>query len=425
MRSPSHPSRGMAGLLFLILVSLAFAGCFGDEDVPDPKDEVDPTPTTSPTPTTGSGGGDGGDDDNESDEVVPEAHYHHYWGEMQRAVLFDGTVVLDHSECLSEQQRQRPPCIGETAHIGSTIFTPEDDEWDVNQESDEANINGYVDTVFTGTKEVVAMFEWDETDPMLGDKLRFYYKPANSPMFLPREDQTPIFLTADDRTVNIEVGPGMSDPAHQYWVSRWAFMLVAEGGPQADWQFPVRHASGEVTVTIEIVNGGKQSIDPPHPDPWKGRDVLDLGKTTGSLQVTSVRAESDDATIRHAIGNGHEDIQLPVRSTVPAGTDKLVVKAWLNHTTEASKQVEWGLKYRGANTMSYTRVPDHTAGDDGSRLYEITVLDVEVDPPYERESYFRFGFYPIVGDQDEVGSLEAEYTLLFEVVKQPGFTYNF
>lgn len=48
--------------LALVALSLAFAGCFGDDEEPttDPTPDTTPTPTVTPTPTGGNGTGDGG-----------------------------------------------------------------------------------------------------------------------------------------------------------------------------------------------------------------------------------------------------------------------------------------------------------------------------------------------------------------------------
>lgn len=426
-------TRPLALLLTALSLMAALSGCMGDQDA---DTDVGSTGTG-----TGNEVGTGTDEDPEDEpktleerrqeekekegptEQVPEAHYHHYWGKpaLPKVKVFEGDVQLDMDDCFDSDSAQDPPCFGPEPHMGSAEFNLEDDGDQVPEGFPTGHNEGHADTVLVGTSHLVASFDWSED--LMGDSLLFYYKPANSPIYQP---QGGIVLTKEDATHTIELGRGWADPAHQIYVSRWSFMLVANSGPLTEAQVPLHMANGTAEVLIEAHNGGVGRIDPPHPDHWVGRDTLDLGKTEGSFKITSVYASTDAASHQVAEGTGHDDIKMPVKSVVPAGTQTLVVTAWVNRTDPlagTAAPLAWGLKYHGANDLSYLTVGDIADGPEGSKQFTILVPPESVDGPYERESYWAFGIYPILQDQEQVGHLEGTYSLHFEVHKDPEFTY--
>lgn len=435
------PSRRAPVFLLLALLLVApLAGCLDKED--DPIDPAtggtqDKDTGTDPGTTDPDAEGEGDDLDKlkekekkeGSTERVPSAHFHHYWGDppLEDAYLFQGPVTLDKEACQPDRfGEQRPPCLGAgerdiiEGHIGSATFTPENDGDDVPSNDDDAIANGKADTVLVGTNRMEVTISWQE--PTVGDLL-FFYKPGNTPEFQPTQPEEYIRVQ-NGGTFTIPVSQKAADPAHQIAVSRWAFRLVADGGPdiaEQEWPFPIKHGEGKVDVEILIFNGGKDHIAPPHPDPWQGAEVLTFEKIEGDFTTTQAKDQG--------VQDGAEDIKIPAvpkkPSIVPAGTDKLVVKAWVNGSLDQDA-VTWGLKWHGADTVVYQAAPAPTAGDDGAMVFEIPIEEVAVDPPYESESYFRFGFYPIAGGEDEVGHYEAEsYALIISAHKDPAFTYYF
>lgn len=439
-RSRQGP-RGLRGVrsvaVALLLVFLVpFSGCFGSDD-PGTGSDTSVDQPADPDVDVGNGKNATDDLDELRDkereqgtvERVPSAHFHHYWGNppIDSATLFDGTVELNNDACQPDQiNRQQPPCIaaaeGET-HVGSVSFTPEDDFDDVSQPTDNAIMSGKSDTVLLGTKELAVTISW-EADSV--GELLFFFKPANNPSFLPRQESD-YYRVINGIPFTVPIDKRMADPAHQIMVSRWAFMLVANGGPPvADqpWSAPMKVGSGELDVVMEIMNGGEEYIDDPHPDPWGGQDILRYQKTSGDFTISSVSAEG----VAHAEYDGGTDIMIPsddksFARIVPAGIQTLTAKVWVNTTQQGAEDVEWGFRYHGADTLDYTTVVGTAAGD--AMLYEIAIESFEVDPPYEFESYFRFEFFPMVGDNEDVGHIEAEYTILLEAVKDPSFSYYF
>lgn len=430
---PARPARmpgprAVPALVVLVLLTTALAGCFGGDGK---SDTVDPAKEDKDLTGTTPGEVDGNKTDEieqvdpdkdleDKDTITPQAHQHHHWGTpaAEQAILFDGTVTLTNDACMPDQMgSQEPPCVSPTeVHVGSVTFTPEEDGDDVETNNEKGiNPQNKADAVLSGTSHIVASFTW--TDDATTGGLLFYYKAANSPGFKPQggipvQKDSPIIIQLDR--------PGMSDPAHQVSVSKWKFRLVAGGSPVSE-NSPIMTASGDVAVEIIINNGGESSIDPPHPNPWGGLPSLSLGKTTGSsttLVAASVPAYQD----------GARDIRIPAPHVVPLGTEKLIVTAWVN-ATDANQQtlldtIGWGLMYHGADKLEYVHAPDPSDGDAGAKVFEIPLTAIEWDPPYEKESYYGFGFYPKAADAADAGDfgwLDIDYTLTFEVVRDPTY----
>lgn len=413
-------------LIAVLAVTVGLAGCLGDSDEPapaktpeiEPDNQVEPTETEAAKATI--------EEAKANREKVPEAHYHHHWGvpAMPSVTIFEGVVTLTTDECFDgdAQADTQTACVGLESHIGSVTFGLEDDGDQVPADARVAHNGGHADTVFTGSSHITATFDWDPTQ--LGTELLMFYKPANSPTFLPRDGGIPV--NSVDKSAVIAVGPGMADQAHQYRVSRWEFKLVADDGPVENWPEQISIGTGDVDILMEAYNGGVASIDKPHPDFWAGGDVLEFGEVTGSFSVAQVHAENGEVAATQVLnGKDFEDISLPLRATVPTGTERMVITAIVTPSDQASEQMDWGLKWHGANTLEYSLAPEPEAGDAGARIYTIPIDGFLVDPPYEPESFFRFGFYPIAQGQAQTGTFSGDYSLTFTIYKEPDFTYYF
>lgn len=427
VRGPARARAPVPALFVALLIgAMALAGCMGDDAPTTTDDGTDQVDTQAADPTPEDELNEQIEKAKEEQENVPEAHYHHYWGNppLPEVTIFQGTVTLTTDHCTdSEAQSEGDACIGPEPRIGSVRFDLEDDGDQIPADERRAEVDGHADTVFTGTSAIKADLSWDAAQ--LGNQLLLYYKPANSPVFFPLQgDGIPV--STEDPSVTIPVGVGMADPAHQFRVSRWAFKLVADSGPHEQWPGYAYLGTGDVNVDMRAINGGKKAIDPPHPDPWEGRDVIEYGGVDGNFAITQVHAENGDVTqTAYVRGDGFEGIKMPSRAIVPTGTQKLVVTATVTAADEASAQMDWGLKWHGANDKTYLIAEEPEDGEGGARIYTIPIDGYLVDPPYVSESFFEFGFYPITGGQPMTGNYEAEYTLQFTIHKDPQFTYFF
>ena len=365
--------------VLLLLLTVLFAGCSGSdatEIAPDPTPTTD-TSAVPPTPTE------------DPNVFTPKFHTHDYWAGRPSMYLFEDTVQIG-QDALGETAISNSGII-----IGTTTFDTQDD-------GDDSRSSDKTDVVYQGTERIDVMLTWTDANQIPG--INFYYKPANSPQFV---SLGPLESGA---TASIFLRPHMADMPHQVSLSRWKFKIEAFD-PQTQ-AMPMRayRAMGEVAVEMQIFNGGDQFIDPPHPYFFTSgptRFAGEVNKTfSNCVFVNNTKHhESQPDAPQQAIAYGCtlEGFAPEPRNIVPWETTTVVLELWYNYTSAASVPRTMGLKFHASDSNEY-RYPTPKDTTAGYARYEIEVSESMTDSPYANDSDWRFGVYPIVQDQGDLGS---------------------
>jgi hypothetical protein len=362
----------------LLLASLLLAGCAGKESptevLPEPT-LTSETTTAPPTPTE------------DPNQFVPKFHTHDYWAGRPSMYLFDGTVAIG-EDALGETAVTNNAII-----IGATTFDTLDD-------GEDRDSSDKTDVVYQGTERIEVKVSWADANAIPG--INFFYKPANSPQF------TLLGPMESGKTASIFLREHQADMPHQVSLSRWKFKIEAFD-PQTQ-AFPMRayRAIGDVAVEMQIFNGGDQFIDPPHPYFFQAgptRYAGEVNKTFANCAfVNNTRLhESQPTTSPVAYGCSLEEYQPEAGHIVPWETTKVIVELFYNFTapTGAGPRTV-GLKFHGSDTSFYS-YPKAAETKDGYARYEITVTESMTDSPYATQTDWRYGVYPIVADQRDLG----------------------
>lgn len=363
---------------FLLLASLLLSGCAGKGDttdvLPDPT-LASETTTAPPTPTE------------DPNVFVPKFHTHDYWVGRESVFLFNGPVQIG-EDALGETAITNQGVI-----VGTTTF-------DSKTDGDHLDTSDATDVVYQGTERIEVMVSWTDTNAIPG--LNFYFKPANSPSF------TLLGPMENGKPASIYLRQGMADMPHQVSLSRWKFKLEAFDPQTQAFPMKVFRAKGQVAVEMKIFNGGDQFIDPPHPyffTTGPTRFAGEVNKTfSNCVYVNNTRHhDSQPSTQPIAYGCSLEDYAPEAGHIVPWETSRAIIELWYNYTAPTSAVPHvLGLKFHGSDTSEYS-YPTAAESKPGYLRYEVDVSEPMTDSPYARQTDWRFGVYPVIADQGDIG----------------------
>lgn len=391
------------GSLTLAVVLVA-SGCL-DAGGPNSAD----TPTDRPGPVTpsvqDSDGPTAGNDSSAGKKVDPKRHYHHYWevapGELLDSVtLFDDDVHFRPSATEPDLDAALAARAYGCSSLGIAEFNLETDGDQVPADSSipwKLEPEGaHVDTVFAGTERVeIKVTRRDDT--LVGD-LYLRYKPANLNQFEPPNSGCGMPL---DVPVNVTVGPGMADYAHDFHTSRWRFVVFiakrVEGTGDQDVMAPgVPH--GTFHVQMRGYRGPEKNLDPAHPDLYGDGLEYDLGcRAVPDVARQVVVFGEPVALAPRPPQEPLIDVAWPYGRIVPLLTQSVTLRLSYNYTGPA-EGTSLELWFYGADSIVYERAPAPTA-DGQTRVYEIPTqddggADLRADPPYVTNSLWRFMLVP-------------------------------
>ena len=369
----------MRVLLPVLVVALLFlAGCAGDGDSTEilPSETLPSETSEAPPATT-----------EPPNEFVPKFHTHDYWVGRESLYLFNGNVRIG-EDALGETTVTNSGVI-----VGSTVF-------DTKTDGDHIDNSDATDVVYQGTERIDVMVTWTDTNSIPG--INFYFKPANTPSF------TLLGPLQSGNVASIYLRTGMADMPHQVSLSRWKFKIEAFD-PQTQ-ALPMRayRAMGSVAVEMKIFNGGDQFIDPPHPYFFTNGPQRYAGEVNQTFSncvfVNNTRHhESQPQTGPAAVGCTLMDYKVEAPHIVPWETTRTVLELWYNYTSPAATVPHaLGLKFHGSDSSDY-RYPKAVETKAGYVRYEIEVTEPMTDSPYAQSSDWRFGVYPLIADQRDVG----------------------
>lgn len=402
-----------------VLGVLALSGCFGGGA------EEKETPATSTGPSvdnTATSGPSGTEDLSIND---PKRHFHHYWGEGPKERDFVDVFYMDALEL--EQDAFEGGQFG-CRSVGHREFDLETDGDEAHPQTDEpihlgASPNPRADTVFAGTSHLEVNLLSAALGPLPSENYQVHlrYKPANLNFYQP-ENGCGVELETDEPFM-IPVGPGQSDPPHQFYVSRWSFFVIvttdqgeASGG---DLVVPAI-AQGSVGIQITAYKGDEKNLDPAHPDLWDENGQYDLGCTSEDSIARQIVTWAPEAPPVHRPPQEPiADISWEYGRIVPLQTRIVEISLDVSNSgTLTNGEVE--LWYYGADTNRYAR-----AESTGDGTYEIIDADgIKADPPYEDETLWRFMIVPLPLDGAEadgsfVADFEGSFTLCAKAFRDP------
>jgi hypothetical protein len=361
----------------LIVATLLLTGCAGKGSTADlsPTDVVPPTSETSAPPVE------------PNNTFVPKFHTHDYWAGRESIYLFNGNVQIG-EDALGETTITSNGII-----IGTTTF-------DTKRDGEHLDHFDATDVVYQGTERIDVTIKWSDTNAIPG--INFYFKPANTPSF------TLLGPLENGKIASIFLRQGMADMPHQTSLSRWKFKIEAFD-PQTQ-ALPMRayRAMGSVAVEMKIFNGGDQFIDPPHPyffTHGPSRFAGEMNQTfTNCLVVNNTRhSASQPRTPPIVYGCALDDYKAEPPHIVPWETTRVVVDLWYNFTAATSTVPHGiGLKFHASDSPEY-RYPRPVESKPGYARYEISVTEPMTDSPYAQTSDWRFGVYPVLADQRDLG----------------------
>lgn len=386
-------------LLLIALVAVLFSGCAGQGNSAgaDPSTEST-TPTASPTNTTKP----------PEDEFVPKFHYHDYWLDRPKVMLFDPSHTLKIGEDNYNEFFQS----NDAMTIGTVTFDPDTD-------GEDGEGSQETDVVYQGTNRIEVKVTWTDTNNIPG--LVFWYSPANTP------DMLRLGEVKSGQTYFIDLKENWADMPHQLSVSRWAFRLDAYDSRFDGYPAKVHRAKGEIHVEMWIHNGGEKFIDPPHPYFFKAGPTRSAGhiykNLTDCLVVNSTRV-NQYAVPPQPLGFqcGHSagpiDLRPDAPYIVPWETTTLVIDLYYNISSKASPIAhKVGVVFHGADALRY-RFPTAKVDEAGHLRYEVAVTEKMSDTPYADETDWRYGLYPILnGNRDLGGDLTGNFHIALTAVK--------
>lgn len=391
----------MRSILALALaLGLLLAGCTGGGGgASDPLDTTPTTSDTSPSPTNNS---------QEEEEFVPKFHYHDYWRERDKVQLFDSSKAI----MIGQDPYNEFYTFNQDVVIGSVTFDPETD-------GDDGEASQRSDVVYQGTERVEIKVTWTDTQNIPG--LSFHFSPANTPDFLR------LGPVKSGQTYTIEMKENWADMPHQLDVSRWAFRLDAYDERFENYPVRVHRASGEVHVEMWIINGGEKFIDPPHPYFFKegpSRSAGEIKKNfvdcivVNSSKVDKYYVPPTAVGFQCGHAQGPIDLMPPAPYIVPWETTTLVIELHYNLSSKASViPHKVGLMFHGADSLKY-RYPQPKTSTSNYVRYEVAVTERMSDTPYADETDWRYGLYPIINDQKDLGGdITGNFNIVLTAVK--------
>ncbi len=345
---PRHPGpMRLAAFLFVALVALA--GC-ADPAVPRAPVGSTTAPEAPVAPGDDAMGG----------------HVHDYWQGALEKTLMDTavTVTVSHNHLFDEPPRPQhlhncDEQLVSTAQGGTVTFTLPTGE-----------------IVPPGTDRLVFTFTWSEAT--IG-ALRFQYRPPSHGHLGGAEGDghdhsglTDAGLITNGEPIELTLMEGMADLGHDAR-SHWAFYICADPASPGISQ-------GAVNMQVEAFRVAELTPDPPHPDHWNGQASLHLASYLWSGQTWSAANQGD--------GNWHH-LVFHDGATVPMGTNRIAVDAWLNQTgaTADTLPVQLLLYYHDAAQVDWIyRTLQPLDAADGHWQFEVSLENEEgwdaLDSPY-------------------------------------------
>ncbi|HWG91022.1 MAG TPA: hypothetical protein VNZ52_09275 [Candidatus Thermoplasmatota archaeon] len=339
-------------LVVLLLLAVPLTGCLNDEApaedaAPAAQDGANETAvdTGSPLDAVGSGG---------ADDPGSRAHKHDYWGGETQITIVDGDYdpgAEQPSVFCGWYELEKP----NKFHNGCVFVQMG---------------NGTI--VYQGTSRMTVTATW--SDPKTtGVALQYQDAQAFHAEGIPLANGV-----AHEIPVTLET----ADMAHAR-ESKWMFVFV---GSDASGGSGILAAPIHVTITIH--RGLDLPVDPPHPDFWGDKRVLDLGNTTGTLP-----AETADFLV---FSTGFESLTLPEGTVVPPGTAKLDVHFYWKVKDPAPGVAYHILPFwksaQGPFWEAMRQNRSHGNPDSGEGYFEIEVTPQMTDSPYATLSQWRFAF---------------------------------
>jgi hypothetical protein len=299
-------------------------------------------------------------------------HVHDAWQGSAERTLMDAEVpvTLAHNHLLDGPPRPQhlhncDEALVSPAQGGSVTFTLPDGE-----------------VVPPGTARLAVTFSW--SDATVG-ALRFLYRPPShghaghgdgSDDGHDHVDLTDAGPIADGEAVEIPLVDGMADLGHDAR-SHWAFLLCADPASPGVSQ-------GDVAMRVRAFRAPVLHPDPPHPDHWRGQSSLRLASYEWSGQAWGLANQGEGDWHHLVLDNG---------ATVPMGTSRVEIQAWLNQSGAAAGAlpVKLLLYYHDAAEVDWAyRTVDATAMSEGFWSFDVSLDDDEgwdaLDSPYATRS---------------------------------------
>lgn len=385
-------------LVLGLLAGLVLSGCAGKDG--GGLDTSLPT-TSSAAPLT--------NETKEEEEFVPKFHYHDYWNERQRVMLFDPSQKL----MIGQDAYKEFFSVDQSFTIGTVTFDPDTDGED-GDESQET------DVVYQGTRTIEVKVTWTDTQNIPG--LVLSYSPANTPEFILLGE------VKSGQTYNIDLKENWADMPHQKSVSRWSFRLDAFDPSMTNYPVKVHRAKGEVHAEMWIVNGGEKFIDPPHPYFFKEGPSRSAGhiyqNLTDCIVINSTKVSDysvPPSALTYSCRNaaGPIDYKPDAPYIVPWETTKLIIDLYYNLTSKLSPVPhKVGLMFHGADALTY-RYPVGKVITANHLRYEVSVTERMSDSPYAPQTDWRYGLYPIVDENHRgTGDLTGDFHIALTAVKE-------
>ena len=341
--------RPIAPILAALLLSAAFAGCFGSEsgdglqDLPSATAQEDEGNLTNVSVDDGT--------TPMSVDAGHQPHIHDYWAGRERATLMDEAIKVDETRAVFftfVNTVDGAPAVG-----GTFLELPD----------------GAI--VYEGTGQLEFTLSWTDAT-VTGAALR--YQSAASTAF-----SEPQPLTNGEPLV-IEVTPEMTDMPHGQ-TSRWAFVLQPAAAGQALY--------GTLQVRVEIVKMRDVSKFPGHPELFHGANTLQLFK--GAARSSQDLFVKQIATF--LTGGSNTDDSLLSEKVVPMETLSMTANVTItsvNAATGGEVSQVWFL-YKPADTNGWFLANEVTA-DPATQTYQFAwpVEMEQTDSPYAETSQWRF-----------------------------------
>lgn len=338
--------RATAPLLATLLITVAFAGCMGEDG-----DAATAGMATNETMEGGNLTNVSIDDGTKPMDVdVGHApHIHDYWSGRDRVTLFDEDVTVEPFEALPftffNLFQQRPA-------LGGTFF-----------ELPEGAI------VYEGTGQLEFTATWSEAT-VTGMELQ--YQSAASGDF---SEPTPL---ANDEAFVVDVTPQMTDMPHAT-TSRWVFLLRPAAG---------QSMVGAFHVKIDVLRMRDITLFPGHPQLFAGANTMTLFEGVGESSQSNFATQ----IAGFATGGGFEDDGIVAEKVVPMEAMTMTANLTITDvSTSTGEATEVWVYFKPADSRRYYR-GNLVAGDfaSGTLQFAWPVEMHMTDSPYATESQWRF-----------------------------------
>lgn len=315
-------------------------------------------------------------------------HVHDYWSGALEMTLMDTpiTVTLAHNHLLDEPPRPQhlhncDEQLVSTSQGGTITFTLPQGE-----------------IVPPGTERLTFTFSW--SDATIGG-LRFYYRPPSHGHIGGTDGHDHANLTdagaiQNGEAMEVSLLPGMADMGHDAR-SHWAFYLCADPASPGISQ-------GTVAMKVQAHRVADLTPDPAHPDHWNGQSSLHLASYLWSGQTWSA-ANQGESNWHHLVF--HDGV------TVPMGTRRIDVDAWLNQTgtTANALPVRLLLYYHDASQVDWVyKAVDAQSASNGYWHFEVSLEDEDgwdaLDSPYASTTLWDM-WIRVVSDVNAVAPMGA------------------